>query len=626
MNHLTAVVLLCLSGVLLHAQPQERWQQRVEYDMDIELDVETHRMKGTQKLVYYNNSNETLDKVFYHLYFNAFQPNSMMAVRSREISDPDPRMAGRFADLKEDEIGYHKIKSLKQDGRDVQFEVVGTVLEVALVEPIPPKSKVTFDMVFESQVPIQIRRSGRDNAEGIEFSMSQWFPKMAEYDYQGWHAHPYVGREFHGVWGDFDVKITLDKDYVVAGTGYVQNPNEVGHGYQDEGLEVDHSDKETLTWHFKAPNVHDFMWAADPDYAHDIVEVDDTLKLHFFYQTDNPSIVDRWKKAQDKSRVAFKYIQKRFGAYGYRKYSIIQGGDGGMEYPMGTLITGDRNLGSLMGVIVHEAMHSWYQMLMATNESLYAWMDEGFTSYATAEVMANVVFPKPQDPDYERLAQVGSYRSYRYIAKSGIEEPLSTHADHFMSNAAYGTASYSKGAVFVHQLDYIVGEVPLQNILLEYHEQWHHRHPNPNDFIRVAEKVSGLELDWYKEYFVYTTKTIDYGIDSVYKSPDSRKETRVNLRRIGEMPMPVEVVVTYKEKGEEKQQLFYMPLQIMRGEKADEGYMPRTVLPDWPWTNPTYSFDIPIKLKDIVSIVIDPSQRMADLEPANDTWGEAEKE
>ncbi len=196
-SFLAATILLLSSSAT--AQP-DRWLQAVDYTMDIDFDVETHRFNGKQTIVYTNNSPDQLDRVFYHLYFNAFQPGSMMAVRASNLADGDGRLT-RISKLKDDEIGYTKVRSLQQDGADTQFEVVGTILEVTLPKPLAPNSKTTLVMEFESQVPVQTRRSGRDNKEGISYSMSQWYPKLCEYDYQGWHANPYVGREFHGVWG-----------------------------------------------------------------------------------------------------------------------------------------------------------------------------------------------------------------------------------------------------------------------------------------------------------------------------------------------------------------------------------------------------------------------------------------
>ncbi|MEX0995040.1 MAG: M1 family peptidase, partial [Balneolaceae bacterium] len=209
---------------LSEAQRDGYWQQEVNYEMEIDFDVNNHRFDGTQKLTYSNHSPDTLHRVYYHLYFNAFQPNSMMDKRSRTIEDPDSRVQDRIYHLEEDEIGYQHVQKLTQNGTPVEYEIKETVMEVSLAEPILPDSETVFEMEFEAQVPLQVRRSGRNNAEGIEYSMAQWYPKMAEYDYMGWHATPYVGREFHGVFGNFDVTIHIDRDYVVAAAGYLQNP------------------------------------------------------------------------------------------------------------------------------------------------------------------------------------------------------------------------------------------------------------------------------------------------------------------------------------------------------------------------------------------------------------------
>src|SRR5882762_406987 len=166
------LALLLLSTTVLTVEAQDyRWQQRVEYAMDVRLDVTTHKVSGIQKLTYYNNSPDTLTKVYYHLFFNAFQPGSMMDVRSRNIGDPDQRVTDRISKLKDDEIGYQHIVSLKQDGKDVAYKVDQTILEVTLAKPLLPKAKSIFEMKFNAQVPLQVRRSGRDNREGIAFSM-----------------------------------------------------------------------------------------------------------------------------------------------------------------------------------------------------------------------------------------------------------------------------------------------------------------------------------------------------------------------------------------------------------------------------------------------------------------------
>jgi aminopeptidase N len=295
---------------------------------------------------------------------------------------------------------------------------------------------------------------------------------------------------------------------------------------------------------------------------------------------------------------ALPFIEKTFGPYPYKQFSFIHGGDGGMEYPMATLIIGP-------GAALHEWMHSWYYGMLATNESLYAWMDEGFTQYAEERVNA-WLNNKPG------FAQADNYAGYVSLAKSGKEEPLTTHADHYNTNYAYSLASYLKGAVFMEQLGYIVGAGTRDNILLEYYRQWRFKHPNASDFMRVAEKVSGLKLDWYKEYWVNSTKTIDYAIDSLW---EEGRKTKIRLSRIGLMPMPVDLQLSFKDGTKE---LHYIPLNLMYGEKPIEDNMiVRKNYEAWKWTQSTYIIETTRKLTDITVVEIDPSLRLADIERRN---------
>ncbi len=596
---------LILSSLTVFGQGY--WQQEVAYEMFIDMNVKTNQFQGNQKLKYTNHSPDTLTQVFYHLYFNAFQPNSMMDVRSRLIEDPDRRVGDRILSLKEDEIGYQKIDKLTQDGKKLKYQVEGTILEVELAKPILPGQTTIFEMDFNAQVPLQVRRSGRDNKEGIRYSMTQWYPKMVEYDYQGWNANPYIGREFHGVWGSFDVKISIDKSYVLGGTGYVKNPEVVQHGYGSGKSNFPETQGEKITWHFNAPLVHDFAWVADPDFKLTTSTLDNGTVLHFLYQPDTNYTA--WDSLPQYGKRIFEIMNANFGEYPYKQYTVAQGGDGGMEYPMLTLITGKRSKGSLIGVTVHEANHSWYQHLLATNEALYPWMDEGFTSYASDFVMHELF---PTVTPYE-----GSYRSYYSLVESGKQEALTTHADHYETNRAYGTASYSMGLIFLHQLGYIVGEEVLMRSMRRYFAEWKYKHPTPNDFIRIVEKESGLELTWYLEQWIGTTSTIDYGIKWLQENDETDK-THVILERKGKLPMPLDIKVVYKDGKEE---WINIPLRIMRGEKIAEKDMEKfSVKADWPWTFPTYELILDCEDEDIESIEIDPSKRMADIDRSNNIY------
>lgn len=608
MKHALRLILLWLVFSPALAQNNTSyWQQHVDYAMEIDMDVETFTYNGKQTAVYTNNSPDVLDRIFYHLHFNAFQPGSDMDIRSRTIVDPDSRVGDRISKLSPSEIGYIKPTMLTQDGLPLNYVVAGTVLEVSLRKPIQPGESTTFYMEWDAQVPVQIRRSGRNNRDGVALSMTQWYPKIAEYDFQGWHADPYIAREFHGVWGNFDVKITIDADYTIGGTGYLQNAEEVGHGYGPEGLKPMKPKKGKYTWHFEAPNVHDFTWAADDEYIHDKLEGPNGVMLHFLYKND-PKIVENWKKIQPKTAELMEFFNKNIGPYPYKQYSVIQGGDGGMEYGMCTLISGGQRYRGLLGTTSHELAHSWFQFVLASNESKHEWMDEGFTSYISARAMGAVNNEEKKNP------WGGSYRGYSFIAKSGNEQPQSTHADRYAINRVYGVAAYSKGAVFLAQLGYVIGQENLDKTLKKYYSEWAFKHPTPNDFIRVAEKVSGFELDWYLTDWTQTTNTIDYGIQNVQADRDG---TNIILERIGLMPMPIDLEVEYSDGSRE---LFYIPLQMARAEKpAENNSLSRTVLADWSWANPEYKLSVRGD-KTIKSVTIDPSGLMADIDKDNNVY------
>lgn len=609
---LKTFILFFSISTLAFAQQSSYWQQKVDYHMDVDFNVKDYTYTGTQQLIYTNNSPDELNKVYIHLYYNAFQPGSEMDLRLQNIADPDRRMItedkkSRIASLSPEQIGYLHISEVTQDGSIVSFVEEGTIAKIVLNKPLLSGASTTFKLKFSGQIPEQIRRSGRNSSEGVALSMSQWYPKLAEYDYEGWHATPYIAREFHGVWGDFDVKITIDKDYTVGGTGYLQNPQEIGHGYQAPGTKVKARGKK-LTWHFKAPMVHDFMWAADPNYIHDVRQMEEGPTLHFLYKNDE-EIIENWKKLQPKTEEAMRFFSNNVGKYPYEQYSVIQGGDGGMEYAMSTLITGGRDFGSLVGVMSHEMAHSWFQHILATNETKHSWMDEGFTSFISSLCMNQLMERNLENP-FE-----GSYRGYRALVNSGKEQPQTTHSDRYDLNFAYSVAAYSKGSVFLSQLGYVIGQENLMKTIKQYYEDFKFKHPTPNDIKRVAEKVSDMELDWYLTDWTKTTNTIDYGIKSVEENGGG---TSIVLERKGLMPMPVDLLVVYKDGSSET---FYAPLRMMYGQKENPyPTIKRTVLKSWAWAYPTYEIQIDKPLDSIQGIQIDPSGLMADIDLENNSY------
>ncbi|MEO5997035.1 MAG: M1 family metallopeptidase, partial [Chitinophagaceae bacterium] len=533
------------------------------------------------------------------------------------------------------------------NGVGQQYKMQETILEVNLTSPIMPGAKTVFDMQFEAQVPLTVLRAGRDYPPtGVRYSMGQWYPKLCEYDYEGWHPTPYVIREYFGVWGDYEVNITIDKSYVLAASGYLENANEIGYGYETPGIKVNRPTGDKLTWHFLALDVHDFMWAADPHYKHLVRKTPGGTTINVFYNADQDLLKQRfdtmrpsvrtlykndfktyvnswdnqWNTIADAAITVYPFIEKNFGPYAYKQFSFIHGGNGAMEYPMATLLSVPSYTAAF-----HEWMHSWYQGVIGTNESEYAWMDEGFANYAE-ELLKRYYLQQTSVTTAAQnigtaslrlkiLDSVGfnihedAYESYFNIAKSGYEEPMTTHADHFNTNYAYQLAAYGKGEIFVEQLGYITGAAVRDKILLEYYRLWRFKHPNVNDFIRVAEKVSGMKLDWYREYWINTTKTINYGIDSLWVEDG---KTRIRIKNLGEVPMPVDLQLRFKDGTKE---LHYVPMYLMFGQKQEEfPSIPRKVYEPWKWTHRTYIVETTRKITDITAIEIDPTLRLADVD------------
>jgi aminopeptidase N len=268
-------------------------------------------------------------------------------------------------------------------------------------------------------------------------------------------------------------------------------------------------------------------------------------------------------------------------------------------------------------------------MMLGTNEGLYPWMDEGFTSYAEDLVMKfyskksslqsyqEAIKNNPENKalrefaDYLPEDHADEYNGYFNLVKSGLAEPLTTHADHYNNNYAYGINAYSKGAVFLAQLGYIVSADIRNKILLEFYRKWRFKHPNDNDFIKVAEDISGLKLDWYKEYWISTTKTIDYGIDSLW---EENGVSKIRLKKIRQIPMPIDLDLRFKDGTTEQH---YVPLNLMFGNKPAENNKNRVVHEEWKWTHPTYIVEFKRKLTDLKEVEIDATKRMADIDRRN---------
>lgn len=616
-----ALFLLLFVPITVWGQQAATWQQEVAYEMDFTLHADRNQFDGTQRLTYTNNSPDTLAKAYFHLYFNAFNPNSLMAERNRHLPDPDNRVIPKLFNLTEDEIGYINVQELSVDGRAVEWTIHDTVMEVHLNSPILPGQSVVFDMVFDGQVPLQTRRSGRDSDEGVRFSMSQWYPKIAAYDAIGWHAHPYIGREFYAPFGSFDVRLTLPSDYVVGATGTLQNPEEIGHGYQypaDAGVvpmgaapNADGVVPDSLTWHFFADKVHDFAWGADPDYIHERTVVtgvhgreDDPVHIHLLYK---PEVADRWTEMAGWMIDMTHFFSERYGTYPYPQFTVIQGGDGGMEYPMLTLITGNRNRESLFGVTAHEFAHMWFYGIVATNESLHSWIDEGITNYATQEAMHHVLGGSEEPADHTRsMAAVVRFQ------QSGRFERMTTHADWFDTSAGFSVASYTAGQAFIDLLGYVMGDGVRDSFLYRLGTEWRFRHPYPADILQTAQKESGMHLYWLFDQFLNGPEQYDYAVSNITSEQNAEGYTsRIILERHASGILPIDLLIRFADGSA---QWVHIPVDVSYGHKpVPANWMVATA---WPWVSPVYQLEVESNAA-IVEAGIDPSRRTPDRDRNN---------
>lgn len=598
-------LLFSFFASLFSAQQNAYYQQFAKYKMDIDVDTENFTYSGKQTLNYTNNSPDELKVVYFHLYWNAFKPNSMMDQRvQNQGKNGDSRLQkdgiSRLASIPKDQEGSQNIHWIKQNGKNLKFEVQETIMKVELNTPIKPNSSTTLTMEWDAVVPQQIRRSGRNNREGIDMTMTQWYPKIAEYDYEGWATFDYIGREFHAPFSDYDIQIKIDKNYIIGAGGVLENPLEV-KGYDEKAI-VKTDNKNKTTWRWTAKNILDFAWAADKDYTVENFSIPNGPKIYYVYQKSEKTKL--WEESKPYVTKFFQIMNTTLGKYIYPSYAFIQGGDGGMEYGMCTMMLGEgRTLEGLVGLMVHEGGHSWNQQILAYNESMRPWMDEGFTSYYDSYIMHQLFPPKEEAAN----PFVGSLNSYRNFVKRGIEEPAVWLSDHHDNGSAYSFASYVKGELFLVQLGYIVGEQNLSLILKEFYNQWKLKHPTDRDFMHVAQKISGMDLKWFQHYWINTTKTIDYAVKNVEYGNSS---TTITLENKGTIPMPIDFSIKTKDG---KIINYQIPLNMTHSWKTKDIYGDFKTLDYWKWTQKEYTFTVPYNKSQISTLGIDFSKRLADV-------------
>jgi hypothetical protein len=599
------------------------WQQRADYVIRATLDTGTRSVQGEERITYTNNSPDTLRYVWLQVEQNLFNSES----RGFRVFGQDPRFGTKGA-----EVAVHLLKvgepataatrakpgaraRAAVPARSLPYTVNGTVMRVDLARPLPPTGKQQLELGWSFPFGANNNRMGVEDLDGSTiYEVAQWYPRMVVYDdVRGWNTEQYLGQgEFYLEYGSFDVSLTVPADMIVAATGTLQNPDEVLTAAQrarlarartsDQTVVIRGQDEigdpasrpptqsPTLTWRFTADSVRDFAWATARHFIWDAVGVNGgrTLAMSFY----PPSAEPQWKEATQYAKTAIEYYSKQWLTYPYPVASNVNGIEGGMEYPMIVFCHNRTDAQALYSVTDHEFGHTWFPMVVGSNERLYGWMDEGFNSF-----MNHYSFPR-KFPGAPLPTARGVPDTYIKNALSGDEEAIMTPADRMRTNENWRQALYNKPALGLVLLrDHITSPERFDPVFREYIRRWAYKHPTPADFFRTMEDGLGEDLSWFWRSWFYTTDRLDQAVDSVAVSDSAGVVSKVYLRNAGQMPMPVELALT-----------------------MDDGTSQRLHLPVEIWgLRDNYVALVPGP-KKVTSVVVDPDDWYPDVDRSNNRW------
>jgi hypothetical protein len=532
------------------------WQQRVDYQIEATLDVQSNVLRGRETIRYSNNSPDSLTYLWLHLEQNICAPGSIAG----KLNQPPLVFQDAVFDFScKGMRGGFTLQPITIGGRAPLRTIVdGTIMRVDLASPLPPKRTIELEIGWSFPVPAY--GAGRMGTDGPLYEIAQWYPRLAVYDdVRGWNHEPYIGAgEFYLEYGRFDVSLTVPSNYIVAATGRLLNPEQVLTAAQRERLAraltseqpvaiitADEIGKPvsrpatsgTLTWRFSADSVRDFAFAAAPNWRWDASGYDGIL-INTLYRTSAPL----WSEANRMARESIKFFSEKWLRYPYPHATTVEGPIEGMEYPMLTFVPKGASREDLHWVLSHEFGHEWFPMIVGSNERLYPWMDEGFNSFIDIEG-AERYFARTPYAD-----TVGLYPLHLYAAHSrpGDEQPLINRPIE-VRDLFWG--GYRKPALMLQLLRLeVLGAERFDFAFREYTRAWAFKHPTPADFFRVMRDASGVELDWFWRGWIYTTARLDQAVDSI---AGGAAGWAVHLSNLGQMLMPAELQLTYADGSSE---------------------------------------------------------------------------
>ena len=608
------------------------WQQDVHYRIKANIDENTDIIDGSLKLTYWNNSSDDMDHVFFHLYQNAFQPGSYY-----DNLQENNQVKPRYGKYEKQKLGT-EITQLKVGEMDAESILDNTILKVDLPETLYSGDSITFTIDFKTYFDNGgvRRRMKTFNSWGYKhYDGVHWYPRISVYDKKfGWTTDQHLGHEFYGDFGTFDVELTFANNFVVGATGFLQNRDTVLPEELRAKLDIKnfantpwnatpsiitpYDSTIRKTWKYHAENVHDFAFTADPTYR--IGEVEwNGIKCISLAQEPHAS---KWQNAADYTSKIIKIFSEDFGMYVYHKMIVADARDG-MEYPMLTLDSGKDP--SYRGLLAHEVGHNWFFGQVGNNETYRAALDEGFTQFLTMWALVKIDGEYPvKDPPkseyvrrYKRPEKTIERRLYNtYIASAAKHSntTLNTHSDGFNGALRHGGGYrqvYYKTGTMLYNLQYVLGDELFLEAMANYFDQWKICHPYVNDFRNSIIQYTKVDLNWFFDQWLETSKIIDYSVESVKKG-EAPNEYLITFRRKGGMQMPLDFEVITKTGDHLK---YHIPNNWF--EKKTIG----TILPKWHgWDklHPTYTAKITIPA-EIEDVVIDPSHRLADANMTNNS-------
>lgn len=527
------------------------WQQTAHYRIQATLDPQAQTLSGTETVMYVNRSPDTLTSLAIDLYQNI---NAAGAPRDQPVPTTSGLQLARVA---------AQGVTLQPQTTDsaVGYRVVNTIGRIQLPRQMLPGDSAELAFTWSFRIPP--KSNPRMGTDGGVFVLGYWYPQVAVYDdVAGWDTDPYVSRgEFYMDYGDYDVRITAPDNQLIAATGTLDNPEEVlteqtrsrlaeakrsgqltsvvTKGDRGAGRATRSGTGGKLTWHFHATNVRDFAWAASKDYLWDATgarvgnrdgrgTVDSTM-IYAFYRPSELA----WTKSSVYLKQSIEFLSNLLWPYPYPHMTAVEGFvSGGMEFPMLTHIGGVQNGNELYLVTVHETSHMWFPMLVGSDETRFAWMDEGLASYNEALGVREFL-----GFDEQRAQQ----RQYLLDHERGVDEPLMVHADAYPNDDAYQEASYVKPVVVMRALRGVLGDSVFLRAYREYGRRWTNKHPRPEDFFNTFNDVSGQDLSWFWKAWFFGTGTLDQAVEEMKVVGDS---SRIVIANLGENPMPVLLAVT----------------------------------------------------------------------------------